>query len=243
MIPTSGCSQSGRASRLRREFERLAPWITKFEIDGIEYGGTYSYAQDDRIRQFRDAFPDARAILELGCLEGGQTFRLAEIPGSHVTAAEGRPENLRKAVFVQRELKVSNVRFVGVNLEEGTPTQFGTFDAIFCSGLVYHLPSPGRLLDSLRAVAPGVLIWTHYAEAPETEHDGLPGRWYTEGDTSHPLSGLSPRSFFVTRDGLIERLRHGGFASVEVVEDKPNHEPFPCVTLIGRAGVARSSAP
>jgi hypothetical protein len=234
--------QSSKARRLQREFDQLAPWITKFEIDGVEYGGSYSYATDERIRQFRDAFPHARAILELGSLEGGQTFRLAEIPDSHVTAAEGRPENVRKARFVQHQLGVSNVRFVDVNLEGGTPTELGTFDAIFCSGVVYHLPSPGRLLDSLRTAAPGVFIWTHYADTAETEHDGLPGRWYSEGDNDHPLSGLSPQSFFVTRDGLVERLRQSGFASVEILDDRPDHDPFACVTLVGRADSASASA-
>ena len=225
---------SGKGGRLGPEFDRLGPWITRFEIDGVQYGGSSSYASDERIKQFRDAFPRARNILELGSLEGGQSFRLAEIPDSRITAVEGRPKNVDKALFVQRELNVPNVRFVTANLEHGTPTQFGTFDAIFCSGLLYHLPSPGRLLDSFRAAAPDVFIWTHYAERAETEHDGLPGRWYTEGDTTHPLSGLSPQSFFITRDGLIERLRHAGFAAVEIVDARPEHDPFPCVTIVGR---------
>lgn len=226
--------RSNNARRLRREFDRLGPWITRFEIEGAEYGGSTSYASDERIEQFRAAFPHARRILELGSLEGGQSFRLAEIPDSQITAAEGRPENIEKAMFVQSALNVPNVRFVAVNLEHGTPASLGTFDAIFCSGLLYHLPSPGRLLDSFRTAAPDVFIWTHYAESAETEHDGLPGRWYAEGDTTHPLSGLSPRSFFVTRDGLVERLRHAGFVAVEVVDDQPEHDPFPCVTLVGR---------
>ena len=62
------------------EFSRRAPWITHFTIDGVEYGGDYK-PTDRRIPQFFAHFPDVRTILELGSLEGGQTFLLAQHPG------------------------------------------------------------------------------------------------------------------------------------------------------------------
>jgi len=220
--------------KLRLAFRRRRPWITRFSIDGREYGGFISYGADARIQQFFDAFPAARNILELGSLEGGQTFRLAERPGSRVTAIEARHENVEKARFVQRLLGVENVEFHVANLEDVSPGSFGEFDAIFCSGLLYHLPAPWALLDSLRSAAPGVLIWTHYADRVEERVAGVSGHWYSEQDTSHPLSGMSKRSFFVTREDLVGRLRQTGFRDVVVLDDDPDHEPFPCITLIGR---------
>jgi hypothetical protein len=221
---------------LSAEFKRRQPWVTRFTIDGVPYGGELSYDGDARIDHFWRAFPDARAILELGSLEGGQTFRLAERPGVEVTAVEVRPENVEKARFVQRELGIDNVTFVVGNLEQTEPAAFGSFDAIFCSGLLYHLPEPWKLLDGLRGAAPNALIWTHYADHAEEEVAGLPGYWYVENDLSHPLSGVSPRSFFIERDAIVERLRRAGFARVDLVDDEPDHEPFPCVTLLAADG-------
>jgi hypothetical protein len=227
-------SPDAARQRLEREFERLGPWITQFHIDGELYGGSTSYIDDQRTDQFHLAFPDARTILELGSLEGGQTFRLAARPGTQVLAVEARAENIEKARFVQQELQIPNVRFACADIERTRPGAFGTFDAIFCSGLLYHLGKPWEFLDSLREAAPGLLLWTHYADHVVDEVNGVPGHWYEEGDTTHPLSGLSPRSFFMTREAIVARLLGAGYSSVEVIEDDPQHEPFACVTLVAR---------
>jgi SAM-dependent methyltransferase len=223
-----------RRQWLEREFERLGPWITQFRIHGGVYGGSTSYAHDQRIEHFNNAFPDVGTILELGSLEGGQSFRLAERPGAQVVAVEARAENVERARFVQQALQIANVRFAVADLERTRPGTFGTFDAVFCSGLLYHLREPWTFLDSLREAAPRLLLWTHYADHVEDEVARIPGHWYEERDTTHPLSGLSSRSFFMTREAIVQRLRSAGFASVEIVDDDPQHEPFACLTLVAR---------
>ena len=37
--------------------------------------------------------------------------------------------------------------------------------------------------------------------------EGRPGRWFQEGGREEPLSGLSERSFWFTKDGLLAELR------------------------------------
>jgi len=102
--------------RLEREFERRGPWLTGFIINGTWYCGKFCSAFDDRILMFFEAFPDASKILDLGILEGGQTFELAEKPGVSVIGIEGREENLGRASFIRELLGLDNARLVLADL-------------------------------------------------------------------------------------------------------------------------------
>ena len=214
-------------------FALRRPWETRFTIDGRAYGGEFEPAGDPRITLFHEAFPDARRVLEIGSLEGGHTFQLAERAGE-VVAVESRPENLRRARYAQRLLGVRNVTWLPADVETDDLTRLGRFDAILCSGVLYHLPEPSRLLDQLPHVAPGVLIWTHVGRAADVGHDGLVGQWFDELGVHNPTSGMSPRSFWPTLESLLDRLERD-WASVDVVEQNDGHPNGPAVTIVCRS--------
>src|ERR1041385_7426198 len=149
---------------LAAEFAKLGPWIYQFEIGGQIYGGGISAVVDVRVERFLRFAPETKTILELGSLEGAHSFILAQHPGvRRVVALEGREANLRKARFLQELLEIRNVEFLQANLEQSDLTTFGKFDAIFCCGLLYHLPEPWKLLAQLPTIAPRLFIWTQYA--------------------------------------------------------------------------------
>lgn len=223
-----------RAAVLAAGFRRRGPWVTRFEIGGRPFGGTIPFATDERLAAFVAAFPGARRILELGALEGGHTFALAARPGVEVVAVEGRRENVERARFVQRVLGAGNVRFVHADVAVTGPDAWGEFDAVLCSGLLYHLGRPWALVDRLRAAAPGVFLWTHVAPAARDVHplDGTPGEWRRELWRDDPTVGLDRRSFWPTLDALVDRLRARGFPVVEVTEhDTPG---APAATIVAR---------
>jgi len=215
-------------------FEERKPWITKFNIDGREYGGNYDASNDVRIDQFFQHFPNVQTILELGSLEGGHAFRLAKHPTvKRVLGIEGRQANVDKARFVQELLGISNVEFTCVNLENADLLAFGQFDAVFCVGLLYHLPEPWRLIDQISQVSTNLFIWTHYAEKDRANEtiNGFRGLIYQEEGLTDPLSGLSPRSFWPTLQSLEDMLKVCGFTTIHVVEEHPEHIHGPCITL------------
>lgn len=219
---------------LELEFAKLGPWVFQFRIDGQDYGGPMSVAGDSRVEQFFRFAPEAATILELGSLEGAHTFQLAQRPGvRRVLALEGREFNLRKARFVQELLHIPNAEFVQGNLESSDLAAFGKFDAVFCSGLIYHLPEPWKLISQLPAVAPNLFIWTHYApdEDAEIVFDGLRGKIYHEGGATDPLSGMSATSTWLTLDSLITALTKSGYTSVQVIDSYLAHVKGPTVTI------------
>jgi len=220
---------------LEREFERRGPWLTGFIINGKRYGGKVCYAGDERIPMFFEAFPDARRILDLGILEGGQTFELAKKPGVSVIGIEGREENLGKASFIRELLGFDNVRLILGDLEKEDLDLLGQFDAVLCSGILYHLPRPWELIAKLSGVTSNLFIWTEYApekDATEIVGNEYRGLWYQEG--KEPANGLSPKSFWPTIGSLCSMLWQNGFTHITLLEINPYHDIGSCVSVAVR---------
>jgi SAM-dependent methyltransferase len=220
---------------LEAEFERRGPWITKFVIDGKVYGGERFVAEDVRIPQFLEAFPNARTILDLGALEGGHAIALAKrLPNARIIAIDGRSTNIEKARFIKGVTGVENVHFICGNLEEMSFAPLGRFDAIFCSGILYHLAKPWELLERLSAVSSQLFLWTHYALESEVNlfERGYRGREYKELGPEDPFGGFSPTSFWPTLASLHEMLEQAGFNSVRILEDQFLFGKMMAVTLI-----------
>ena len=209
------------------KFAELAPWVTKFTIDGHTYGGDYDAAHDARITDFHAHFPDVTSILELGSLEGGHTVCLAQLPGvQRVVAIEGRPENIERAQLVVELLDLTNVTSCLGDLATLDPSTFGRFDVIFNCGLLYHLADPWRLLVQLAQASPRMYLSTHYSSTAEARAHGYEGRWYTELGRADPLSGLGPTSFCSTCEGLFAMLDDAGWNDpVVTFDEESRHGP------------------
>jgi hypothetical protein len=219
---------------LAEEFAKLSPWIYQFRIGDGVYGGGISAVGDERITRFFDYAPNPETILELGSLEGAQSFILARHSGvRRVVALEGREANLRKARFVQELLEVPNLEFAQANLEDAELARIGEFDAIFCCGLLYHLPEPWKLIEQCPGVAPVLFIWTQYAAENEARDlgNGLRGKTHIEGGPDEPLSGLSATATWLTLDSLRALLTKCGYQKIDVIHDDPSHPNGPAVTI------------
>lgn len=227
-----------RSENLSEQFAKLGPWIYQFRIGDRDYGGGISAAGDVRIERFFRFAPDAKMIVELGSLEGAHSFILAQHPGvQRVVAVEGREANLRKGRFLRELLQVPNVEFIQANLEDADVAAFGKFDAIFCCGLLYHLPEPWKLLEQLPKVAPILFIWTQYCAENEARDlgNGLRGKTHIEGGAEEPLSGMSATATWLTLDSLRTVLAKSGYKKIETIFDDPNHANGPAVTIGARA--------
>jgi uncharacterized protein DUF1698 len=229
--------------RIDSEVSALAPWIFQFRVGERLYGGSLDPSQDARLPQFLNFAPHARTILELGALEGAHTFRLANASNvQRVVAIEGRITNLRKAEFVQQLLGITGVKFVHADLETMHIQWLGSFDAVFASGILYHLAMPWLLLRQLAKVAPKLFLWTHYcpASSADTFLSGYHGLFYPEGGFEDPLSGLCSLSFWFTRQSLFAALRDAGYSRIEVVGEDTRHAKGPTITLTAEYPIAKA---
>jgi 2-polyprenyl-3-methyl-5-hydroxy-6-metoxy-1,4-benzoquinol methylase len=216
-------------------FARRGPWTTGFRINGQLYGGRVAADADPRLVLFDRAFPDARSVLEIGSLEGGHAFALAQ-RGLRVTAVEGRTANISKTRWVQQVLGARSVQVRQADLEQKAARTFGVFDVLFCSGVLHDLPSPAVLLNQLADSADGLFLWTHYARP-----DLVTGERGDRPVHAGARRDLSPASRWVTLENLIAKLRDLGFPRVWILDDFPEHPDGPCVTLAARRPPIRPS--
>ena len=228
--------------RLDQEFARLkerSPWMASFSINGRFYGSGLNHEQDVRPPSFFRLIPNPGRILELGACQGGGTLQLARHPSvREVVAIEGRAYNLQKAKFVAEALDVKNVVFIEANLESFDIASLGAFDAVYCVGVLYHLPDPMGLLVKLAAVTDLVYINTHYCPRNEVAMNvrGHAGKKWLEFGYEDPLSGLSPWSFWPTLDALATMLLEAGFIP-EILETDttgPGQSPHGATLLARR---------
>jgi SAM-dependent methyltransferase len=181
-------------------------------------------------RVLETVFPEDKSryrLADLGCLEGGYAVEFARM-GFRVLGVEVRDKNIAACRYVQARTRLPNLAFVQDDARN--VHTHGPFDAVFCSGLLYHLDRPRQFLADLAAVTTRLLILqTHFATAEPsakfplsdlTEHEGLQGRWYTEfaDDAAFQDRGESRwaawdnrRSFWVRREHLLQALRDVGF--------------------------------
>lgn len=217
---------------LQAGFDQRAPWITRFEIDGREYGGAYDAGGDDRLRCFFQRFPRARRVLELGCLEGGHTFPLAAA-AREVVAIDVQAGNLEKCRWLTAVLGTRNIRWVEADLETDALDSLGRFDVIYCSGLLYHLQEPWSLLRRAAPLTRAIFVWTHTAppDRPLCERGGYLGVEIGEPRYDHPLKGMRPTSFWPSQPELVRMLRDCGFTRIDILDDSLGTDAGPGVLL------------
>ena len=168
-------------------------------------------------------------ILDLGCLDGMFSIEFA-LQGADTTGVEIREANIKKAIFVKEVLNLKNLDFRRDDVRNISVESYGRFDAIICSGILYHLPAGDaiNLINTMYEMAHRlVVIDTHIALEPMgrvlDDRDEYWGDIFREHpDNATPdektkslwASADNLFSFWFTRPSLINILRKAGFSSV-----------------------------
>jgi SAM-dependent methyltransferase len=148
------------------------------------------------------AFPGDKRhlrIADLGCLEGGYTVEFARL-GLQALGIDVRELNIEACRYVQSKVNLPNLEFVRDDV--WNIAAHGTFDAVFCCGLFYHLDKPREFLKLLSQVTKRLLILqTHFSEAKDSPSFIRPRRLRralarvlplkNTGTTTHKLSFLT----------------------------------------------------
>lgn len=111
-------------------------------------------------------------LADLGCLEGGYAVEFARL-GFQVLGLEVRDSNLAACRYVKSKTSLPNLEFV--KDDAWNVTRYGTFDAVFCCGLLYHLDKPKQFLETLSSVTKKlVILQTHFSTDPVQPGSRLP---------------------------------------------------------------------
>lgn len=177
-------------------------------------------------------------ILDLGSNEGGLSLEMAR-EGWETLGVEGREQNFRKAELIRRYFALPNLTFQHRDVKDLSPEKDGTFDAILCCGLLYHIDQPFAHLEQMARllnddglffldthVAPDERSMRygtharHLSEETTFEHEGrtYSGRWFAEPHETNLdeqwRAVSNERSFWPDRRSLIRALYHTGYRSI-----------------------------
>lgn len=139
------------------------------------------------------------SIADLGCLEGGYTVEFARL-GFQAVGLDVRELNIDACRYVQSKTALPNLKFFQDDV--WNIAKYGSFDAVFCCGLLYHLDKPRAFLELVSSVTKRLLILqTHFSEARDSPSLIQPRRLRRAisrviplkhtGTTTHKLSRLA----------------------------------------------------
>jgi len=122
------------------------------------------------------AFPGDKSqfrLADVGCLEGGYAVEFARM-GFQVVGIEVRDLNIAACNYVKSKTDLPNLQFVQDNAMN--IATHGPFDAVFCSGLLYHLDRPKQCLERISSATKKLLILsTHFSLiSPRETKRGFP---------------------------------------------------------------------
>jgi 2-polyprenyl-3-methyl-5-hydroxy-6-metoxy-1,4-benzoquinol methylase len=184
-------------------------------------------------RIFNTVFPGSKSsyrIADLGCLEGGFSVEFARM-GFNVVGIEVRESNILACNYVKEHVNLPNLEFVQDDV--WNLAKYGSFDAVFCCGLLYHLDRPVSFLNLMSSVTKKLLIvQTHFSTeqlsgkfnlSDIVTNENVEGRWYTEFATDQAFaqreqskwsSWDNSKSFWVKHEYLLQAIKESGFDTV-----------------------------
>ncbi|HTI21550.1 MAG TPA: class I SAM-dependent methyltransferase [Kutzneria sp.] len=191
-------------------------------------------------------------VLELGPLEGGHTFMLAEA-GASVLAVESQTRAYLKCLIAKELLGMPAARFVLGDFMAYLRETDEHFDLVFASGVLYHMRTPVETIALMARAASSLFLWTHYYDeeivraspllsprftsASPSSYEGLEHTLHRfEYESALQLKGFcggsAPHSNWLSRADLMAALEHFGWQVKAVAFDTPDHPHGPALALV-----------
>jgi hypothetical protein len=112
-------------------------------------------------------------LVDLGCLEGGYAVEFARM-GFQVLGVEVRDSNIAACNYVKSKTDLPNLTFA--KDDAWNIAKYGTFDVVFCCGLLYHLDKPKEFLETISSITTKlVILQTHFSTDSFYARLPLPG--------------------------------------------------------------------
>ncbi len=100
-------------------------------------------------------------LLDVGCLEGAYAVEFARM-GFQVLGVEVREASIAACNYVKSKTNLPNLTFAQDNA--WNIANYGTFDVVFCCGLLYHLDQPKKFLEIVSSVTKKLMVLpTHFS--------------------------------------------------------------------------------
>jgi tRNA (mo5U34)-methyltransferase len=155
-----------------------------------------------------------KTVLDIGAWDGYFSFEFERRGAKRVLAMDAWNGRGLECFLLAREHFGSKVEHLRLDAHDIDGAKMGTFDLVFCAGLLYHLRHPLLVLQKIRSVTAGQLILETNSHIPAV-HESTPVITFFPGD-DFDTHGRHPGAF-PTEAWLADALHLAGFARQRVV--------------------------
>ena len=178
---------------------------------------------------------------------------LEQMGAAEVIAVEASTRAWLKCLTLKELTGMTRVRFLCGDSVAYLRENPARADAIIASGILYHMTNPVELIAEIAAHTDRMFLWTCcYDEAiisrlPVLEARFGPARSVTHAGFTHTVhpyhyrstrfrlgfsGGVESYSHWLTRDTILQALRHFGLDRIETAFEEPGHGNGPAFALV-----------
>jgi len=179
-----------------------------------------------------------KTVLDIGAWDGYFAFEFERRGAKRVLAVDSfawdqRPSGFPRGLecfLLAREFYRSQVEYQRIDVHNLSPETVGTFDLVFCAGVLYHTRHPLLALEKIRSVTANQLILETHQLIPAV-HERVPLIRFFPGDERAEVGGGHPGGF-PTRTWVTSALEVAGFARHQIIYAPSFRWYKKCVALI-----------
>jgi tRNA (mo5U34)-methyltransferase len=156
-----------------------------------------------------------KTVLDIGAWDGFFSFEFERRGAKRVLSVDTYAWDnggLECFLFAREHFK-SKVEHQRLDVHDLSPQEIGTFDLVFCAGVLYHVRHPLLALEKIRSVAADQLILETHQLIPAL-HEHVPVIRFFPGDDRG--NGNFPGGF-PTKTWALRAIEAAGFARSEVI--------------------------
>ncbi len=246
-----------RPPSAQNAIDAIPGWNSQFPPEyGLIAGNRVNFA-DDRIIWAMAQFGSVAgaSVLELGPLEGAQTY-LLDRAGANITAIEASKPAFLKCLVTKEIVGLPRARFLLGDCVPFLEQSEDRYDLIVACGVLYHMADPLRFLEAVAARTDALYLWTTYLD-PTAFPVGDPAlkRWEAVRETRtfrgqtitlyrrdyeqvhlNPdfCGGIYNEPRWMIRSSILDALRALGFSSLEIAHETTPTPHEPCFSVFAR---------
>lgn len=216
----------------------LPGWISAMPSASGLSAGHAPHFEDDRVLWAAEHLGgfEGKRILEIGPFEAYNTWQFEQLGAAEVLSVESSHLNFMRCLVVKNALGMRATFQLGdgVKLMDSTEDRF---DAVWLSGVLYHLTDPLSLLKAASKVSDRLFIWSHYYDDSMVQpakafftgeiHEGRAGertvklhhRLYHAAKGAGFSGGDSEHSFWMEKEDILGVVRDLGYSKITVGVD------------------------
>lgn len=150
--------------------DMLPGWVSAMPSASGLSAGHAPHFEDDRVLWAAEHLGgfEGKRILEIGPFEAYNTWQFEQLGAAEVLSVESSHLNFMRCLVVKNALGMRATFQLGDGLKLMESSE-DHFDAVWLSGILYHLTDPLALLKAASRITDTLFVWSHYYEETMVE--------------------------------------------------------------------------